>query len=119
MANLVMSNLIVTGKGSVWFIKNLNKYGLGYFVPMPEFLEAISIAQCQDWAYDNWGTKWELYKSDKKEEYVSPEEAILSFTTANGSIVPFVDRMRVAFPTLTFELNWKTEDDNFSTVHYH
>ena len=116
MANLVHNRLAVTGEGNLWFIQQLNSYGMGYFRPVPQFVKDYSTDRAQEWRYDYWGTKWDLYE-DRVVKWEA-NKVVLECTTANGSIKPFVKWAEKEFPRLQFSLSWLTEDDCFTVVHY-
>jgi hypothetical protein len=115
MANLVENTLMVSGPLNRYILDKLAAEGMDFFVPMPRYIkdpefQQLSGTHSNDWGYDVWGTKWDIY-----EDTVRRITGGLQFTTANGSADEFTIIMAKLFPDHSFELIWYTEDDHFET----
>jgi hypothetical protein len=74
-------------------------------------LEQIGYSNWYDWAVANWGTKWNACHIDilDSSEYGYAE---ISFDTAWDAPVPVLLKMREMFPKLTFNCEWRHEDES-------
>ena len=95
-------------------LDNLNDYGMTYFVPMPKYLVDPALEDMEgitprwlDWAYTNWGTKWDIAEENRT---LLEDNGIefFEFMTANNGIEPFVDFLREKFPTVTWKLEYQS-----------
>ena len=62
-----------------------------------------------NWAYDNWGTKWNACEI----EWIS--DNCVEFETAWSFCHPIVQKLSEMFPTLTIEAEWADEDAGSNT----
>ncbi len=119
MANLVDNNLIISGENAVELCTKLHEEGMAYFMPMPKYLledflletARTSEPAWMEWAYDNWGTKWDIYKEQRELTIYAPTCAELNFLTANSSIEPFCNFLSELYPQMRFELFFREEFD--------
>lgn len=61
-----------------------------------------------EWAYANWGTKWNAYGYDENEDYSNNDE--LSFQTAWSAPHPILTKLSEMFPDIEFTHKWADED---------
>jgi len=63
-----------------------------------------------DWAYANWGTKWDASDTETVcHNRKGHGTATISFTTAWGPPEPVLARLAELFPSLKIKLNWNEE----------
>lgn len=72
-------------------------------------IKATGFNDWYDWAIENWGTKWNA--SEATAESIMDGEAEIRFDTAWAPPAPILEALRKQYPELTFELNYKNEDD--------
>jgi hypothetical protein len=109
MANLVSNDLVIVGPSAATILANLEKYGMDYYLPRPRYLDPDNAVR---WGYDHWGTKWDMYKSQKQ-----LTGSILHFITANGPADKFVMSLKRMIPENEYTLMYRAEDDGFDTVY--
>jgi hypothetical protein len=77
-------------------------------------VRATGFTSWYDWAYENWGTKWnacDVYLKKHKDQ----KALTYKFSTAWSPPMPVYEKMRKAFPSLTFYIKCRDEDrDNDS-----
>ncbi len=117
MANIVENNLIITGEIANELGRKLFDEGMGYFRPMPQYILEDFLLETSrtprpawlEWAYDHWGTKWDIYKDTRTITVYGPECVEVTFNTANDTIVPFLDFIHKQWPQLRLELYSREE----------
>lgn len=62
-----------------------------------------------EWSIKNWGTKWNAYQSDLKDE-----ENIIRFMTAWNGVPELMKKLGFIFPKLEFEYAWASEDFGYT-----
>jgi len=119
MANLVENNLIISGEDAVALVTKIHEEGMEYFIPMPKYLLEDFLLETartpspawSEWAYEFWGTKWDIYKEQRELTVYAPNCAELFFLTANASVEPFCWFLSEHYPNLRFELFFREEGD--------
>ena len=74
-------------------------------------LEQIGYSNWYDWAVANWGTKWNACRVEIHDAS-QHRYAEVSFDTAWSAPVPVLLKMRKQFPRLTFDCQWRYEDES-------
>ena len=61
------------------------------------------------WCIDNWGTKWNAYKT-----FIVPEENTLFFDTAWSGVPELMNFLASKFPNVTFYYDYADEDISYN-----
>lgn len=81
---------------------NPNDYYFSFkkIIPQPIFKNE---EEWYDWNIENWGTKWDAYHQNNKDNQ-------LSFQTAWYHCRPVIKKLSMLYPTLTFKVQYADED---------
>ncbi len=127
MANLVENKLIITGELANELGRKFFDEGMEYFIPMPKYLledflletARTSEPAWMEWAYDTWGTKWDIYKEQREINVYGPKMVEVTFLTSNETIAPFCNFLSETYPGLRLELFSREEfEENFEKLQW-
>jgi hypothetical protein len=76
-----------------------------------EYIERFGFDNWYDWAYENWGTKWNAY-----DQYAVDNE--IEFSTAWNTPYKAIENLSKKYPNVTFNVRYADEDFGYNAGEY-
>ena len=106
-----------------WYVMNPaepdpNKEHVRPFTPEEQAaLKEIGHDSWYDWSTQNWGTKWPACGVRIESTDLEDGSLELSFRTAWSAPHPIFHKLHEMFPHLSFQCQWRNEDDQYESLH--